>query len=98
LHSCFVKDTRIVTRCIAGETVIVPVRNDVANLDSIFTLNEVGTSIWNLINGSTSVNKIIQQITEEYDISEIEVTEDLFAFLQKLEAADLIHLVPTQSL
>lgn len=94
MHSCFVKDTRIVTRCIAGETVIVPVRHDVANLDSIFTLNEIGSRIWDLINERTSLTDMVQLISDEYDVTPSEAAKDIGEFLMKLQGADLIHPVP----
>ena len=39
----FIKESEIVTRNIAGETIIVPVKGRVGDMDSIYTLNEVGT-------------------------------------------------------
>ena len=50
---CFIKQDNFVTREIAGETIIVPIRSHVADLDSIYTLNEVGTLIWSLVDGKT---------------------------------------------
>jgi len=55
---CFVKESNFVTRCIADETIIVPIRDTVGDLDSIYTLNEVGTTIWQLIDGQTSGGEI----------------------------------------
>jgi len=38
LSSCFIKEGDLVTRCIAGETIIVAVWAHMAELDSIYTL------------------------------------------------------------
>ena len=91
MDSCFAKDTRIVTRCIAGETVIVPIRHDTANLDSIYTLNEIGTVIWNLLDQQASFDQMVQSIAGEYEVSTEQAAEDIDDFLQKLQAAELIH-------
>ena len=91
MDSCFAKDTRIVTRCIAGETVIVPIRHDTANLDSIYTLNEIGTQIWNLLDRQVSFDKMVQLIADEYEVSIEQASEDIEEFLKKLQAAELIH-------
>jgi len=91
LDSCFAKDTRIVTRCIAGETVIVPIRHDTANLDSIYTLNEIGTVIWNLLDQQASFDQMVQSIAGEYEVSTEQAAEDIDDFLQKLQTAELIH-------
>ena len=91
MDSCFAKDTRIVTRCIAGETVIVPIRHDTANLDSIYTLNEIGTVIWNLLDQQASFDQMVQSIAGEYEVSTEQAAEDIYDFLQKLQTAELIH-------
>jgi len=41
----FAKKNNLVTRNIGGETIIVPVEGHVGDLDSIYTLNEVGSTI-----------------------------------------------------
>ena len=74
---CYMKEGDLVTRCVAGETIIVPVRAHVAELDSIFTLNEVGTMIWQLIDGRTRVGQIAEATCRAYEIGLEEAAEDL---------------------
>jgi len=38
----FVKEPDLVTRLIAGETIIVPIRDGVGDLNAVYTLNQVG--------------------------------------------------------
>ena len=91
------KDNQAVTRSIAGETIIVPIRSGVGDLDSIYTLNEVGTSIWQLIDGQHSVDHIIESIESEYEISKDQASKDVFDFLSALEAEGLIrHTVESE--
>ena len=87
----FVKNNQSVTRSIAGETIIVPVRSGVGDLDSIYTLNEVGTSIWKLIDGARSVEQIVEEIGNEYEVSSDEATKDVFEFLTTLQVEGLIR-------
>ena len=63
----YTKDTELVTRNVAGETIIVPIKNKVGDLNSIFTLNEVGTTIWELIDGKSSVSQIKGKVAEVYE-------------------------------
>ena len=91
LTKCFTKDTDCVTREIAGETLIVPIRNRVGDLDSIYTLNEVGTMIWQLINGQTPVGRIIDAVRNAYDVDQEEVAKDTVDFIGSLEKEGLIH-------
>jgi len=91
LSSCFIKESDLVTRCVAGETIIVPVRAHVAELDSIFTLNEVGTLIWERIDGRTQVGQIAEAICRAYQIALEEAGKDVVEFLDCLETAGLIR-------
>ena len=91
LEKCFFKEDSCVTREIAGETIIVPIKDRVGDLDSIYTLNEVGTMIWQLIDGQKSIGQIVQAVRQTYDVESEEVTKDAVDFLSSLENAGLIH-------
>ena len=88
----YVKETNFVTREIAGETIIVPVRGNVGDLDSIYTLNELGTIIWQFIDGKKSVNQIIEVICNTYEVTAEQAEKDAIEFLNTLIAAGLIRL------
>jgi hypothetical protein len=60
-------------------------------LDSIYTLNEVGTLIWQLIDGQRNIGQIVQTVRQAYDVESEEVAKDTFDFLGSLEKAGLIH-------
>ena len=91
LGKCFFKEANCVTREIAGETIIVPIKGRVGDLDSIYTLNEEGTLIWQLIDGRKSIGQIVQTVRQTYDVESEEVTKDAVDFLSSLEKAGLIH-------
>jgi hypothetical protein len=91
LQKSFSKGSDLVTRDIAGETIIVPVRDGVGDLNSIYTLNELGTRIWQFIDGTTHVKEMVETITEEYEVSEEEAAKDINEYLASLETAGLIH-------
>ena len=61
----FTKRSDLVTRSITGETIIVPVQGHVGDLDSIYTLNEVGSTVWERIDGETGVGQIIDTVNCE---------------------------------
>ena len=86
----FAKESDLVTRLIAGETIIVPIRNGVGDLNAIYTLNEVGTRIWQLIDGQTRVEQMIKAITAEYEVPKEEAEKDIVEYLDSLEQAGLI--------
>jgi hypothetical protein len=89
----FAKADGIVTRTIANETVIVPVRTGVANLNAIFTLNDVGTVIWSRLDGKASTNDLVDAVTTEHEVSRDEATKDVMEFLDALQRRGLIQPV-----
>ena len=89
----FVKEKDLVTRCVAGETIVVPIKNNVGDLDSIYTLNEVGTTIWELIDGKNSVSRIAEVISNTYEVKLEEAERDALQFINSLEKAGMIRTV-----
>jgi len=80
----------VVARVIAGEKLIVPVRGNLADMQNIFTVDEVGSFIWDSINGKRSMGDIVALISDEFDVSEAEAAADLREFLESLKKAGLI--------
>jgi hypothetical protein len=85
------KKDDFVARCIADETIIVPVRGGVGDLNSIYTLNEMGTRIWELMNDQTDIDKMAEIISSEYEVSIEEAKKDVAEFLSSLESVGLIQ-------
>lgn len=85
LEKRYKKNDDIVFRKIADEFLLVPIRNNIRNFESIFTLNDVGTRVWELIDGSRAVSAIRDCIVDEFEVSPETVTNDLQEFLQSLE-------------
>jgi hypothetical protein len=78
------KTDRVVSREIAGELILVPIRSNVADMESLFTLNEVGSRIFALVDGERSVRDLTSVIVEEFEVSEGEAEVDVKEFVEKL--------------
>ena len=89
----FAKDPSIVSRNVAGEQILVPIRQKAGEIESIFTLNEVASRIWELLDGEKQVKEIKNAIVEEFEVSPKEAEEDLLKFLQQLEEAGAVRIV-----
>ena len=48
LTKYYTKDTDVVSRNVVAETIIVAIKNRMGELNSIFTLSEVGLAIWEM--------------------------------------------------
>lgn len=85
------KANGLVTRSIASETIVVPVRAHVVDLESIYSMDEVGSLIWRLIDGRTTIDEIVAAVCASYDVGSIEAAEDVREFFDALQAAGLVQ-------
>ena len=91
LKSILSHSKTVVTRKTGNEYVLVPIANNIADMDKVFTLNETGAFIWDQIDGKRSVEEIIGALTTEYDIDNETAAEDLFAFIDNMSKYLIIH-------
>ena len=84
LKSILSHSPSVVTRKTGDEYVLVPITNNIADMNSVYTLNETGAFIWEHINGKRSVEEIIEAITTEYDTDKKTAEADVFAFIENL--------------
>ena len=73
-----------VARAVNNELILVPLKNQVADMTKLFTLNELGHFIWNHLDEQSSIESITQKITAEYDINQDVARADLVDFLNEL--------------
>jgi len=85
LKSVFSHSPDIVTKKTGNEYVLVPVANNIADMNSVYTLNETGAFIWELIDGTRNVEEIINSLVEEYNIDRQTATADILEFAENLK-------------
>ncbi|MGD2124952.1 MAG: PqqD family protein [Desulfobacteraceae bacterium] len=90
LEKVYKKSDAIVARRISDEFILVPVRQDVGDLESIYTLNETGARIWELIDGKTTVGDIKERILDEFEVTSEDAERDLIEHLKQLETIKAI--------
>ncbi len=59
-------------------------------MEQIFTLNEVGASIWQLLDGKKSLAEISEELLNEFNVEEDQLRTDLSEFIAKLKDSGLI--------
>jgi methyltransferase-like protein len=92
LKSVYSHSPNIVTRKTGSEYVLVPVANNIADMNSVYTLNEPGAFIWELIDGKRNVEEIINALTEEYDIDHDSAEKDVFSFINDMSNYLIINI------
>ena len=83
----------LVTRRIVGETIIVPVSGDLANLQKVFSLNETGAFVWSQLDGSTSLDAVRAALTREFEVEADAAWTDVAELITDLVRANLIEKV-----
>ncbi len=87
------RSDQILFKVLEGETILVPVnaQNSSANQDALFTLANSGALIWSLLDGTNTVQQLIEQVAEQYNMPEGQVREDVFTFLENLAVRGMIN-------
>ncbi len=93
LAARFQQADTVVSRVIAGEAILVPIRSSREGLDSIFTLNETAAFIWSLMNGQYTLAQIRDRVVEEYEVSPEEAALDLGKLVGQLQEIQAIKAV-----
>ncbi len=80
----------VVTRKIVDETILVPISGNLANMQRIFSVNEVGAAIWALMDGKKNIHLIKQALLNEFDVKEDQLDADISEFIGFLRQSDLV--------
>lgn len=93
LTEVYTKTTGFVEKQIGDETILVPLSNQVAQMSEVFTLNELGTFIWQHIDGIKSMQDIVNEVLKLYESTEQIVISDVSDFVTGALNKGLIVLV-----
>jgi hypothetical protein len=79
------KSPDIIARRTGDEYVLVPVTDNIADMTSMFTLNETGAFIWDMIDGARTSEDIARALALEYG-TDLEITRrDVAQYLSDLD-------------
>ena len=84
------KREELVSRSIAGETLVVPVSGRLADLQRIFALEGAGAFIWERLDGERPLGRIRDELLERFAVTRDEAERDLGEFIAELSTAGLI--------
>jgi hypothetical protein len=88
----FVRSQSVVSRRVAGETLIVPVRGKVGDLASIYSFNSTGSLIWQSLESPKRLEELVSAVECEYAVEHDQAEQDVKQFLQDMLAADLVQV------
>jgi hypothetical protein len=93
LESCYQKTDHFVSRRIAGEAVLVPLRLPKMDTDHIYALNETAASAWALLDGNLSLSAVVEQIVADYEVEEAEAAQEVLSLVHELVAMGALEQV-----
>ena len=85
LENRYRRSENVIFRKVADETILVPIKGNVADLSFIYTLTEVAAFIWEKIDGRRKLIDIKETIMTEYDVSSDDAEKDLLELIGQLE-------------
>jgi Coenzyme PQQ synthesis protein D (PqqD) len=86
------RSRNVVSRVVANEAIVVPIRRGAADMDSIFTFNESGSMLWALIETGGTADDLSAHLQAEYGISAEQAAADTKVFIAELTEAGLVDL------
>jgi hypothetical protein len=89
----YIRSKAVVSRDVAGETIVVPICRGGGDLDSVYILNELGREIWVLLEQSCSVQGLANWVTDRYDVRPEQAFLDVDSYLADLREVGLIHSI-----
>ena len=85
------RNPNFVFRRIVDEAVLVPIQQEVVDMDCIYTLNPVGALIWERLEEGATLAELETAVLGRFDAEPEAVTADLAEFLAELETAGAVR-------
>jgi len=75
----------VVAREIEGEIIIVPLASGIGDADDeLFTLNETGKAIWQLLDGKRTLQDVSRELSAEFEFPAGEIERDVLGLVEEL--------------
>jgi len=87
------RSTSIVSRDVAGETIVVPICRGVGDLDSVYTFNAIGRSLWRRLESVQTTEELANWVSKHYEVDAKQALEDVQCYLAELQEVGLVRTV-----
>ena len=87
----FKRNENFVFRRIGDEMILVPIKNNVGDMGSIYNFNELAAFVWENLDGKDRLLDIKNSIVEEFEVSAQQAEEDLCEFVDDLKEIGAIE-------
>lgn len=93
----FERISTIVTRRVAGETILVPIVPQMDQDPALYTLDEVAAYLWDLLDGRHTGRDLAAALTDRYQVSIEQAGADIRTFLEQLSSINAIRPAQAQA-
>lgn len=80
-----------VLRKIGGESVVIPIGNNIADFNGIIRLNESAAFLWGLLKNETTKDDLVKDLIREYKIDEVLAINDVEKFISTLNENKVVE-------
>lgn len=85
MNAAYRPSENVVARKIEDEIIIVPLTAGVGESeDDLYTLNDTGKEVWGLLNGSLTLNEVVNRLSNQYEAPESTIERDVTALVAEL--------------
>lgn len=86
------RSDQVVTRQLAGETVLVPIRQDQADFQKVHMLNETGAAVWEALARPRDFDELIDELAARFKADRAVIAADVRELLDDLQERGLVEL------
>lgn len=83
-------EKEFVLREIAGDYIIIPTGSTVLEFNGLITVNEVGVTLWKMLQEEVTMEQLVSGVLAEYEVEESVAREDIQAFLDTLDKGGIL--------
>ena len=88
----FFRSQSVVSRIVAGETLIVPIRGRVGDLASIYSFNGTGSLIWQMLESPSTIGDLVEAVARQFDVEPARAEQDVKRFVREMIAVCLVEV------
>lgn len=80
----YVKSEGFVEKAIGAEKVLVPLTDNVANMNQVYNLNEVASFIYDTIDGQKTISQVHEALMNNYEVNQDQALNDITFFINDM--------------
>jgi hypothetical protein len=89
----YLRNPNFIFRKVVEEMVLIPIHKNVVDMDSIYTLNDLGAFLWEQLEQPHTIEQLKVIVMETYDADAVKVESDLKMFLGEMSEINAVKKV-----